>query len=151
MIQPDMRASLTNAQAMLGFLLAGNAYFTIRSKKTGKRFTYRVTKSDDKKNFWFVSFLSGPDNNNDYLYLGVIDRDRFRTTTKSVGQLANGFPPATAFAWMFHHARNCGTIRPSLEFWHEGRCGRCGRMLTVPESIERGIGPECAAAMGGGA
>lgn len=26
-----------------------------------------------------------------------------------------------------------------------GRCGRCGRRLTDPESIRRGIGPECAA------
>jgi hypothetical protein len=30
-----------------------------------------------------------------------------------------------------------------LEVWHEGRCGACGRRLTVPESIERGLGPEC--------
>jgi hypothetical protein len=32
---------------------------------------------------------------------------------------------------------------------HEGRCGRCGRTLTVPESIESGIGPECAKKMAG--
>ena len=31
-----------------------------------------------------------------------------------------------------------------LEVWHEGRCGRCNRALTVPESIASGIGPECA-------
>ena len=29
-----------------------------------------------------------------------------------------------------------------LEVWHEGRCGKCGRKLIVPESIARGIGPE---------
>ena len=27
---------------------------------------------------------------------------------------------------------------------HEGRCARCGRALTVPESIDSGFGPECA-------
>jgi hypothetical protein len=32
--------------------------------------------------------------------------------------------------------------------WHEGRCGRCGRKLTVPESIESGFGPECASILG---
>jgi hypothetical protein len=32
---------------------------------------------------------------------------------------------------------------------HEGRCGKCGRLLTVPESVETGIGPECAKRMGG--
>jgi len=30
---------------------------------------------------------------------------------------------------------------------HEGKCGRCGRKLTVPLSIETGIGPECASKM----
>ena len=28
-----------------------------------------------------------------------------------------------------------------------GACGRCGRPLTVPSSIDRGIGPDCAALM----
>jgi hypothetical protein len=27
--------------------------------------------------------------------------------------------------------------------WHEGSCARCGKKLTVPESIESGFGPEC--------
>jgi hypothetical protein len=27
---------------------------------------------------------------------------------------------------------------------HAGRCGRCARTLTVPSSIELGLGPECA-------
>lgn len=31
-----------------------------------------------------------------------------------------------------------------VEVWHEGSCGRCGRKLTVPSSIETGLGPECA-------
>jgi hypothetical protein len=30
-----------------------------------------------------------------------------------------------------------------IEVWHEGKCGKCGRTLTVPSSIESGIGPEC--------
>lgn len=32
---------------------------------------------------------------------------------------------------------------PSLEIKEEDRCGKCGRQLTDPVSIERGIGPEC--------
>ena len=36
----------------------------------------------------------------------------------------------------------------TVEVWHEGICGRCGRKLTVPESVERGLGPECAGLVG---
>jgi hypothetical protein len=32
---------------------------------------------------------------------------------------------------------------PSLVIQEENRCGKCGRELTDPVSIERGIGPEC--------
>jgi hypothetical protein len=32
----------------------------------------------------------------------------------------------------------------SVDVLHSGRCGRCGRTLTTPDSIERGLGPECA-------
>src|SRR5882672_9405186 len=30
-----------------------------------------------------------------------------------------------------------------IEIWHSGSCGRCGRTLTVPESVLSGFGPEC--------
>ena len=26
---------------------------------------------------------------------------------------------------------------------HEGKCGKCGRPLTVPESVKTGLGPIC--------
>lgn len=29
------------------------------------------------------------------------------------------------------------------EFWHSGRCSKCGRELTDPVSIENGLGPVC--------
>tara|TARA_R110002096_G_scaffold84290_4_gene194649 strand:+ start:14 stop:667 length:654 start_codon:yes stop_codon:yes gene_type:complete len=31
-----------------------------------------------------------------------------------------------------------------MEIWHEGKCSRCGRKLTVPSSIATGLGPVCA-------
>jgi hypothetical protein len=38
-------------------------------------------------------------------------------------------------------------LHPQLIVHHENHCGRCGRTLTVPESVERGIGPDCLAKM----
>lgn len=61
-----------------------------------------------------------------------------------------------ATADMFHKAeledrvaKVEGTLNKLL-YYHEGRCGRCARRLTVPESIINGIGPECAKKVGGG-
>lgn len=36
-----------------------------------------------------------------------------------------------------------GQTAAGLEIFEEDRCGACGRQLTDPVSIERGIGPEC--------
>src|SRR5262245_12280531 len=65
------------------FVPGGKAYFTLRSIKTGTRFTYRVTAAE--KGGWFVSLLQGPDNWSNYKYMGFIgQRDRaFRLTAKS--------------------------------------------------------------------
>ena len=40
-----------------------------------------------------------------------------------------------------------GSMPANVEINHEGRCGRCGRALTVPESVASGIGPESALKM----
>ncbi|MGQ4872128.1 MAG: DUF6011 domain-containing protein, partial [Candidatus Thorarchaeota archaeon] len=48
-----------------------------------------------------------------------------------------------------HRSRLCNgctsvynvALPEKVRIWHEGKCGRCGRRLTVPESIESGYGP----------
>jgi hypothetical protein len=37
--------------------------------------------------------------------------------------------------------------KPGTTLQHAGRCGRCGKTLTVPESKATGLGPDCAAAL----
>ena len=56
-------------------------------------------------------------------------------------------PAPRAFQYLLDYMGG-KTEAKSLEIWHEGRCGRCGRKLTVPSSIESGIGPECASKLG---
>lgn len=120
------------------FIKAGKAIFTIQNENTGNRFTYKVkqAKSDP---VWFVSILNGADNNSNYAYIGTIFNTNFRWTQKSkVSQESTGFK---SFAWFL---RNVEALPENVKVHHEGRCGRCGRRLTVPESIKSGIGPECA-------
>ncbi len=122
------------------FLKAGKAIFTLENEKSGNRFTYKVKKLKDK-DIWFVSVLNGPDNYHNYHYLGCIFDQTFRSTKKSrIGQDALSF---LAFKWL-NSMLNAGAPLPEeINIYHEGRCGRCGKRLTVPSSIMSGFGPEC--------
>jgi len=52
-------------------------------------------------------------------------------------------PSVKAFDWFWRHMAQGDDVSTLVEVHHEGRCGRCGRALTVPESIKSGFGPEC--------
>ena len=56
-------------------------------------------------------------------------------------------PSSKAFSWAWGYIKN-DVLPVKLEIWHEGRCARCNRKLTVPSSIESGFGPECAGKVG---
>lgn len=148
------------ASDALRYLKAGNATLTLRSAKTGVRYTYRVRLADPPEQSglwadetsvqrWFVSLLAGTENESDYVYLGVLEersgRVAFRLTKKS--RMTRESLPVVAFSWAVTQLAK-GALPASLEIWHTGRCGRCGRLLTVPESVALGIGPECAERMG---
>jgi hypothetical protein len=134
-------ATIADAKA---FALAGNAIITLQSLRTGAHFTYKVRAAKNDQGY-YVSLLSGPDNESDYSYLGMIRGGIFGLTKAS--RVSLNTPSVRAFEWFWNMVRD--GIATELVVRHEGRCGRCGRTLTVPESIDRGIGPECAGKMGG--
>lgn len=147
----------TTAEDALRYSLAGKATITLTSLKSGAHFTYKIKRAKDRTTgepqlpaLWFVSLLNGPDNYSNYQYLGVVRPDReayaFQLTRKS--HATEDAPSVKAFRFFFEHAALRNAIPEALEVRHEGACGRCGRKLTVPASIDRGIGPECAEIMG---
>ena len=150
---------LTTTNDVLTMMLAGNCTLTIKSVKTGTRFTFKIKKGDAKVNhttgkvfdpIYFVNLLAGPDNTRDYSPLGCLRGHEVPTFGTGrwcrVPESAQSF---VAFKWLYslvsRHAAdpNPHALPEGLEVWHEGKCGRCGRKLTVPESIAMGIGPEC--------
>jgi hypothetical protein len=142
-------AKFTTAVDARAFMLAGNSTVTMVSTKTGTRFTYKIRASEEGDVF-FVSLLRGADNTADYSYMGRIDqRARFWAGRKvpKPGDTGPDAPSSKAFLWAWERLCN-GVLLDSLEIWHEGRCGRCNRKLTVPSSIASGVGPECAGKAG---
>lgn len=137
------RAELTIPGVTIAFMLAGNAYVTFQSQRTGVRFTYHVEQAELRPGQTtaphLVSVLTSPDF---YEYLGVIfERRTYMRGVKSA--ISNHAPSAVAFAWVWR-TLSAGKMHPDLSVWHEGRCGKCGRRLTTPESIASGLGPICA-------
>jgi hypothetical protein len=127
------------------FVLAGNALVTLQSKKTGAHYTYQVNRVEGEKftggPAWFVKLLTeGSADEGQWTYIGMIFGTRFTTTKAS--ERMRGAPCVSAFTY-FMNARDL----EQLIVRHEGRCGRCGRTLTEPESIDSGFGPICRAAM----
>lgn len=141
--------SFSTLQDAKTFAFAGNAILTLESKRTGDHHTYKISAADDKKNFFFISHLiNGSADGGIFAYLGIVNTQEnsgeghFRLTKKSTA--AWDAPSVKAFQFFMASKE----LHPQLIVHHEGRCGKCGRTLTVPSSIEAGIGPDCAAKMG---
>lgn len=148
--KPASRRRIMENCAAEDFILSGNAYFTALSTKTGKRYTYRVAKPKEPPGsgheIWFVSVLKGQNNETDYGYIGEIlligGIFKYRRGRKCWESF---YSTSDAFEWLWQQItfRTRPDVHPSVELWHEGRCCKCGRKLTTPESVEAGIGPEC--------
>lgn len=127
---------MTEAENVKRFLTAGKAIITLESERTGAHFTYRVTKAKDTNDLWFVSLMIG---NEQYTYVAFFKDDMVLRTSKK-SKLPLTAKPMMAFNYFLNHIND---LPKELNVYHACKCGRCGRTLTTPESIQRGIGPEC--------
>jgi len=148
---PSEDGRLFDADQIAAFMTAGKSTFTLVSQHTGTRYTYRIRANKTFPTMFFVETLVGSDNESDFLYIGYMRVDaggnlisHFRTgSCLYAGQ--KGRPNDVRFkalSWLTT-ALSRDYVPRTVEFWHEGRCGRCNRKLTDPESIASGFGPEC--------
>ena len=124
------------------YALAGKATFTIESVGTKRRFTYKIERKP-KEHLWFISVLCGPDNKFDFTYLGCFIGENQKYVRDKQLRIGRDAPSRKAFEWLVGRINRDQSIADLCTIWHEGKCGRCGRALTTPDSIRTGLGPTC--------
>lgn len=134
------------------FVTAGRALFTVETPES--HYTFKVTKKEATEQYseaFFVQMLTGPENTSDYTYIGMLNPNsgEVRLTKKSkmtketfAFRLLNRMLNRV---WQDAHE---DYQKHGYDIRHSGKCGKCGRTLTVPASLDSGIGPECAKNMG---
>jgi len=129
--------NLLNAANLPILLLAGSATLTFESKRTGQYFTYTVklrpkAHNEDPDEYIVISKT---------VTIGVLEGMQFiYKPAVLVGSESND---QLMFAWIWKHLIKAAHIDNYVNIYHVGKCVRCGRQLTTPESVLTGIGPEC--------
>lgn len=132
-----------------------NGTFTIRNRETNEHRTFSIKTQPDDAQFApgqrIVSLLTGPDNTHSYTGFAFINDNGIHVWKSKSNRGSELYKGWTNWDWMaemlWHIAANIPHPRFDVrryELMHEGRCLKCNRKLTTPESIESGIGPICA-------
>ena len=131
-----MKVGQISHEKALDYILAGKSYVTFQNPTTGNRHTYKILKHKTD-NVYFVHVLTSPDT---YMFLGTILNYVFRHSKKS--KVSTDARSLIVFDYVFYHL-TMSSLNNSIEIFHDGKCGKCGRQLTDPISVETGLGPYC--------
>lgn len=134
-------------RAHVDFVLAGNAYFTV-SNNQGGHYTFRVRASEDGSRRYFAQVLIGPDNTNDYVYLGMVVPQSGNVRLTRASRMPEDSKPVRVLRWALARLWAGADFPPGYACDVAGRCGRCGRPLTHPDGVaddgyRLGFGPHC--------
>jgi len=115
------------------------AEFTLKSLKSGKDYTYSISRKEFK-NKWYTHIRVEMGYLN-FVYLGSY----FNGKLYHKGNVVTT-PTATAIAFVLAcvERKEFGWLDTNMEVMHTGNCLACGRTLTDADSIQRGLGPVCA-------
>lgn len=119
-----------------------NVVVTVVNHKTGNHRTLRVRTMPKDSKFApgqrVAELLVGPDNTSDFRGFGFVLSDGSVSLWRK-----NADSPA--FRWYARFLEAPGAVAgEGFEVMFEGKCRRCNRDLTCPESVRAGIGSTCA-------
>lgn len=116
------------------------SYVTLRFE-TSKN----AKKMDGSVNTWygkqFVQYLNGPDNETDFQSFGTWEHGDVNVWRRYQGSMA--MVKYIKAAHVVAETDDRGELGMAYAM-RSGRCCQCGRKLTVPASLHRGMGPVCA-------
>lgn len=135
---PKVISSKAIAQLFVEKNIKGGS-FTIKSLKSGKDYTYSITRSEFNGN-WYTHVKV----ENKYLEfkrLGTYFNGRITNKRQLVDS-----PSAKAISFVLKavEEKRFEWLDSVMETYHLGNCIRCGKTLTDANSIERGLGDVCA-------
>ena len=135
------------SEVHIPFILAGKALIKFTSLMNGFSATYLIVKHKKEK-LWFV-FVEWHEPDKEtrsghktrFSYIGTIFSNMsFQHTSRSkVSPSSDAFKGFKA-PWKYL-LNKC--MPNGIQVEHLGRCGRCGRRLKDPKSLDRGFGPHC--------
>jgi len=130
------------------FVLAGKSLFTVSNGK-GQHYTFKITKREHEQwgNKWFASVRTHQESRN-YRYIGVVNPVSGVPHLTKASKYSQNSQEYRVLRWALDIVWGRRTLPPGYKIEHAGKCGRCGRTLTTPDSIRIGIGPECRGKMG---
>lgn len=139
-----MQPKIIPQERALDYIMGGNSTFTLVTEST--RYTYKIIERviGDGSTIYAVMVLCGPDNTSNYRKFATIKEVNGMPKLELIGRTTNYIEYFELIKKLYYSLlfNNYEQIS-AWQVWHTGRCSRCGRLLTVPESIEKGIGPEC--------
>lgn len=129
-------------------LATHNGIITVENTNRGTHRTFRIKTQKDDDSFApgerILSLLTGPDNTNDYMQIGFVKTNKSGRAYVILWRRHRNDTMQALVKVLLNtdHYRKLG-----VRYHHEGRCIKCNRCLTTPESVRNGIGPKCASSI----
>lgn len=141
-------AEVTDYRWFLAPDVGHSATFTISSPDCHFTFKIKAMASRSKPNSktLLLSVMTGQDNESSFSYIGILVKDEIRppailsTKGSKVSQSAKS---VRSLLWVLNKIKLGLELPEGYHCQHSGKCARCGRKLTTPESITLGLGPVC--------
>ena len=140
---PESSHVLIGSQTIRDYCMGGNAIVTLASP-THVHHTYyiRAPWKEDKDEFASdIRFVYHKERNGRWTYVGEICNNgtKFRKTKSSRYYETDKIFKGAAYVVKMMNR----DFETPMILQHEGCCSRCGKRLTDPVSIQRGLGPNC--------